>query len=390
MAQPTPANERNHAMDALRGVAVLGILLVNINSFGLPLGDAEVPFGLGYAGPLDAWVFAVVSVFAAGKFMSLFALLFGAGVAMFIDRRSARGASAAGLHYRRLATLGGLGVIHGLFIWYGDILLPYALCGALLYPLLLIPRRWFVVVVLSAWSIALCGTSLFGLLIYWVESTSMQGDGGTGVFDNEVELMRSGLAGVMKVRAVHWLIFLFLFPFLVMPWVLSLMLTGAWAVRSGWMSGKRSSIDYRRLLLVCLAVGLPIGCLRTALSFVAGRAVATGAWMPLNLIDASALAGAWLACVMLACRVDALARARAVFAAVGRMALTNYIAQSLICTALFYGYGLGWFGALSRSELLAVALCVCLLQLVWSPVWLARFERGPLEAVWRRLTYGRG
>ncbi len=387
-AQPTPANQRIEAMDVLRGVAVLGILLVNINVFALPLEDADAPYGLGYRGPIDAVTFAGVGIAAQGKFMSLFALLFGAGVTLMVDRRRQRGEPTAGLHYRRIAALAGLGFIHGLFIWFGDILLPYALCGALLYPLLLLPPKWATRAALIAWAVALAGALLFGLLIFWLESFSTEAES-AAIFADEVELMRGGLLDVMEVRFVYWLVFMVLFPFLTLPWVTALMLTGAVALRGGWVTGQRPPADYRRLLAVGLAIGLPVAALRILVSFTADPAVAEALWMPLNLIDAAALAAAWLALVMLACRLEVLGRARRVLAAVGRMALTNYLAQSVLCTLLFYGYGLGLFASLSRTALLMVVLGVWTVQLLWSPWWLARRPRGPIEAAWRRVTYGR-
>lgn len=375
-------------MDALRGVAVLGILIVNINFFALPFDQTYSLGGDGRRSAIDTWVFGLVSVLAAGKFMSLFSLLFGAGVAMMVGRRWGRGEPAAGLHYKRIGTLAAMGFIHGLFIWYGDILLYYAICGAVLYPLLKVTSanlRW---VCLGAWGLALVLSLGCGAVSAWAVTIAPEGEQTARIFNNEVELMRGGLMEVMKVRAVHWLTYLVVSPFMSLPWIMALMITGVLAYRGGWITGQRSPRDYRLLLALGLLVGLPVAGLRTAIGVMRYELLEYTIYFPLNMIDALALAGAWGALLMLAVKAELFDRARRVLAAVGRMALTNYLTQSLICTTLFYGYGLGWFGMLSRSELLIVVAGVWTLQLAWSPWWLARRERGPLEALWRRLTYG--
>lgn len=372
----------------LRGVAVLGILSVNIVFFALPLDANESPYAVGYHHPVDAWVFAAVNTLAAGKFMSLFALLFGAGVALMVDRRRQRGEPAAGLHYGRLATLAVIGLIHGLLIWYGDILLFYAICGAALYPFLRLSGKKLRWVCLGAWVFALLITTGFGLVIAWLVSTAPEGENTARIFENEVELMRGGLLSIMKVRFIHWLIFMLVSPFFFLPWITALMLTGVLAIRGGWMSAERPTRDYRMLLLLGLLVGLPIAVLRTAMYFLEEQMLTDVLSLPLNMIDALALSGAWLALVMLAIHANMFSALRARTAAVGQMALTNYLAQSLICTFLFYGYGLAWFGSFSRTALMGVVVGIWALQLAWSPWWLARHERGPIEAVWRRLTYG--
>lgn len=373
-------------MDALRGVAVLGILLVNINSFALPIDETYSLAPDRQYGMVDTGVFALVSVLAAGKFMSLFSLLFGAGVALMIDRRWQRGEPAAGLHYKRIGTLAVMGFIHGVFIWYGDILLYYAVCGALLYPLLkvsLANLRWFCV---GAWVLALVLSLGCGGLSAWAVAMAPEGENVSRIFDNEVELMRSGLLGVMKVRVVHWLVYLIVSPFMALPWIMALMITGVLAYRGGWITGERSTRDYRLLLGLGLLVGLPIAALRTAIVLMGSELLEYTVYFPLNMIDAIALGGAWLAILMLVVKAEFFAAARRILAAVGRMALTNYLAQSILCTLVFYGLGL--FGAFSRTELLGFVAVVWALQLVWSPIWLSRFERGPMETLWRRMIYG--
>lgn len=375
-------------MDVLRGVSVLGILLVNIYSFAMPIDALYTPYTDPPPSTLDVWGYGLVSVFATGKFMSLFALLFGAGVAMMFDRRRQRSEPAAGLHYRRVGTLAALGFVHGVFIWYGDILLAYAMCGALLYPLLLLKDRTLRWVWAGAWGLALISTLGYGALMAWLVSMAPEGESTARIFENEVDLMRGGFLDIAKVRLIHWLAFLIMGPFVTLPWCLALMLTGVQAIRGGWVTGKRSTRDYKRLLVLGLLLGLPIAGLRTTLSLIEQEQVYLVFGLVLNVLDGLALSSAWMALVMLAVQAQWFGVLRRALGAVGRMALTNYIAQSLICTLLFYGYGLGWFGSFSRTQLLGVVLGVWLVQLLWSPWWLGRFERGPLEHAWRRLTYG--
>lgn len=389
MAEPTPLSGRNQAMDVLRGVAVLGILLININAFALPIDQTYSLSREGGDGPIDTWVFGLVSVLAAGKFMSLFSLLFGAGVAMMAQRRRQRGEPAAGQHYKRLAGLAVMGLFHGLLIWFGDILFYYAVCGAVLYPVLRLSNRNLLWLCIGAWVLALVLSTGCGALSAWGASIAPEGEQTAGFFENEVELMRGGLLDVMRVRAVHWLLFLVVSPFAILPWLMALMLTGVLAYRGGWITAERPTRDYTLLLLGGLVVGLPIAGARTWVGLMQKDMLEYALYFPLNMIDALAIGAAWLALVMIVVRRQWLSRLRRTLAAVGRMALTNYLAQSLICTTLFYGYGLGLFASLSRAELLGVVLGVWLVQLVWSRLWLSRFQRGPMEAAWRRLTYGR-
>ncbi|MFK7790122.1 MAG: DUF418 domain-containing protein [Phycisphaeraceae bacterium] len=387
MAQPIPINQRIEVMDMLRGIAILGILLININSFALPLDALFELTEVGYDHAIDAWVYASVTALAGGKFMSMFALLFGAGVALMVDRRRQIGEPTAVLHYRRVGALAGLGLIHGIFIWHGDILLPYAIVGAILYPLLLLTGRKLLWICIVAWVLVLLSTLGVGALAAWAETMASEGEMGAGVFDNEIELMRGGLLGIMKVRFVHWLIFFFIGLFMGLPWVLALMTTGALAKRSGWITGERSRRDYQWLMLAGLVVGLPIAVMRVALSLWSDSYLFVAVEMTMNVIDATALCFAWGAFVVLISRALSSVWLGRALAAVGRMALTNYLMQSILCTMLFYGYGLGLFATMSRAELLIVVLGVWALQLLWSPWWLSRHERGPMEAVWRKLTY---
>ena len=371
----------------LRGVAVLGILLININSFALPLDAIDTLYTAGYNHAADAVAFAVVSVLGQGKFVSLFALMFGAGVAMMVDRRRQRGEPAIGLHYRRIGTLAAIGLIHGLFIWHGDILLFYAVAGAILYPLLTLSPRTLIRLAVGTWGLALLVALGLGMLFVWIGSGPAEGEGSSLIFKNEIELMRGGVLDVMKVRFVHWLVFTLLMLFIGLPWVMALMMTGAAAYRAGWVTGQRTAQAYRRLLVVGLLVGLPLAILRTTLVLTRQDEAALALGMMLNYAASAGVGAAWLSLVMLAVKAGLWTVLRRHLAAVGQMALTNYLMQSIICTAIFYGYGFGLFGSMSRSELLLVVVGVWAVQLLWSPWWLKRHDRGPMEAIWRKLTY---
>ncbi|MEO0475977.1 MAG: DUF418 domain-containing protein [Planctomycetota bacterium] len=390
MSQPIPVHQRIEVMDVLRGVAVLGILIVNIYSFALPIDALFELTDEGNHNVIDAWVFAFISLFCGGKFMSMFAMLFGAGVALMVDRRRQRGEPVAGLHYRRIALLAAVGLMHGLLIWYGDILLPYAICSAVLFPLLYLSTRKLVWVGLGVWVIVLMISMVYGLFTMWAESTAAEGQNVARLFQDETERMRGGWWSVMEVRFIHWLVFMLIGPFFHFPWILALMITGALAKRSGWIDGGRPRGDYLRLMVVSVVIGLPIASARVALVLWADTSFLTALELPMFVIDGTLLSIAWGSAVVLLVQAGALARLRRALVAVGRMALTNYLTQSLICTTLFYGYGFALFGSLSRSELLLIVLAIWLFQLLWSPWWLARHERGPLEAVWRRITYGPG
>ena len=394
---PVARTDRIVAIDVLRGFAVLGILIVNVRGFATVSAAYLNPaVGDGLAGA-SLWVWAATSLFAELKFISIFSVLFGAGMAMTADRMARRGLPATGLHYRRQLWLLAFGLAHAYLIWHGDILVAYALCGFLLYPLrnarpraLLIAGACMVTVVVALWLAV-------GLSIpSWPEAerAAMEADWSPPPVElaAETAAFRGGWLDQMPYRAREALglqTMVFLVYFL---WRAGgLMLVGMALYRLGVLSASRSSAFYRRTAAVGLAAGLPLAAVGIAYNVNAGFSLERSMFQGtlFNYVGSLGVFMGYLALVMLAVQSDLLPRLQRRLAATGRMALTNYIAQSVLCALFFYGHGLGMFGRVSAVGQAVVVVAVWGLQLAWSPWWLRRFRFGPLEWLWRTLTYMR-
>ncbi|HHO6705228.1 TPA: DUF418 domain-containing protein YeiB [Klebsiella pneumoniae] len=371
--------ERNVTLDFVRGVAILGILLLNISAFGLPKAAYLNPAWSGSASLSDAWTWALLDLLAQVKFLTLFALLFGAGLQLLLPRGKRWIQS-------RLTLLALLGFIHGLFFWDGDILLAYALVGLLSWRMVReahhVKSLFNTGVVLYLTGIAVL--VLLGLISGTAANRSWAPDaanlqyeqywklhGGMEAVSNRADMLSDNL---LALGAQY-------------GWQLAgMMLMGAALMRSGWLKGQFSLRHYRRtgalLVAAGMAVNLPAIFAQWYLAWdyrwcafllQAPRELSA----PLQAIGYAALAwGYW----------PQLCRFRLVgaIACVGRMALTNYLLQTLICTTLFYHLGL--FMRFDRLQLLAFVPLIWAVNLLVSSLWLRRFRQGPVEWLWRQLT----
>ena len=371
--------ERNVTLDFVRGVAILGILLLNISAFGLPKAAYLNPAWSGSASHSDAWTWALLDLLAQVKFLTLFALLFGAGLQLLLPRGKCWIQS-------RLTLLALLGFIHGLFFWDGDILLAYALVGLVSWRMVReahhVKSLFNTGVVLYLTGIAVL--VLLGMISGTVANRSWAPDaanlqyeqywklhGGMEAVSNRADMLSDNL---LALGAQY-------------GWQLAgMMLMGAALMRSGWLKGQFSLRHYRRtgalLVAAGMAVNLPAIFAQWYLAWdyrwcafllQAPRELSA----PLQAIGYAALAwGYW----------PQLCRFRLVgaIACVGRMALTNYLLQTLICTTLFYHLGL--FMRFDRLQLLAFVPPIWAVNLLVSSLWLRRFRQGPVEWLWRQLT----
>ena len=371
--------ERNVTLDFVRGVAILGILLLNISAFGLPKAAYLNPAWSGSASLSDAWTWALLDLLAQVKFLTLFALLFGAGLQLLLPRGKRWIQS-------RLTLLALIGFIHGLFFWDGDILLAYALVGLVSWRMVReahhVKSLFNTGVVLYLTGIAVL--VLLGLISGTAANRSWAPDaanlqyeqywklhGGMEAVSNRADMLSDNL---LALGAQY-------------GWQLAgMMLMGAALMRSGWLKGQFSLRHYRRtgalLVAAGMAVNLPAIFAQWYLAWdyrwcafllQAPRELSA----PLQAIGYAALAwGYW----------PQLCRFRLVgaIACVGRMALTNYLLQTLICTTLFYHLGL--FMRFDRLQLLAFVPPIWAVNLLVSSLWLRRFRQGPVEWLWRQLT----
>lgn len=399
---PVAGSERIETMDVLRGFALLGILLMNIEAFVGPLMESLTGVNPRFSGA-DRWMDAAIYVLVQGKFITLFSLLFGMGFAVMLERAQARGSSGAWLYARRLLALLGIGLVHGILIWSGDILLSYALLGFLL--LLFFSRT--PVSRLPKWGIAFY---LLPLLLTWAwagfatlaqqdpqaaaemhKAMTEQGRQMTGLI--EAQRLAYGSGTYLQAVAQRAADTSMMLGFLVFfgPAVLAMFLFGSWFLRSGVIRDPGAHRPlFRRLLALGLLLGLPLmlwsAWTHPTMSFSEislGSAAAQTAGQIANVL----LCFAYFSAIVLLMQQPAWRSRLRWFAPAGRMALTNYLMQSVICTAIFYGYGLGYFERLPRVWQPLFVLAVFALQVVLSRWWLARYRYGPMEWLWRWLTY---
>lgn len=382
-ASPVPASERVEFLDVLRGVALLGILVVNLPFLGLPLSEAGDPPGIA-GGGAEAWTAALVRALAENKFMGLFSLLFGMGLALQVDRAEARGVNARTFYPRRLAVLAAFGVLNGTLIFFGDILLPYAVAGTVVFLL----RRTRPGTMLGLAAVFL----LIGItLSVLVEGLYVSDSGGSDEGQGLDRALREGtfLDGSVA-RGWVYLYWLMLSSVIAFNWrILALFLVGAALLRRGWAAPGARHL-HRRLALVGLGVGLAMEAGSLALH---GQAEPPGVVrvvdVLLHQVGGLFLTAGYAGTVALWCASPLAAGLRRALAATGRMALTNYLGQNIVAGLIFYGHGAGRLGDFSRVELVGLALAIFAAQVVLSSLWMARARSGPFELLWRRLTYGR-
>jgi uncharacterized protein len=392
-ASPLPVRERIQALDVLRGVAVAGILLANVMVF----------FGLIFMPPdrvaalptatADRVASFLERVFVDGKFYSIFSLLFGIGFGVQLSRG---GEAALPRFKRRLRILLGIGAVHAFLIWAGDILMLYALLGFTMPWFARKSNRdlvWWTVILLAV------PTALYIVaLAVWmvVGPGTPQSSAASGVPANILKLFEAIGTGGFKDAFIGNLVFLGgrwadLFATVRFPKVLGMFVLGLWTVRTGLAL---SPSDHRATLvrwsLLGWSVGLPA-------NIIAAWAFDHWSYLPpsvggllgtaMQAVGVPMLALGYAATVVLLV-VDGR-RFITVFAPVGRMALTNYLMHSIICVVLSYGFGFGLWWRVGASRALAIAAAIIVVQIPLSAWWLSRFRFGPVEWIWRRLTYGR-
>ena len=401
-ATPIAPGERAALMDVLRGFALLGILLMNIEGFVGPLAAALSGLDPTLTGA-DRWADAAIMVLVQGKFYTLFSLLFGAGFAMILLRAEQRGIGGGLLYLRRTLVLLGIGLLHALYVWSGDILTVYALFAFVLVLLFRSTPQSR----LPKWGLAfyLLPIVLVFLFAGGFEASRMD-PAAAAEFDRslaeQAEYMQSieqaqreaygsgsyADANARRLADLGWMMgMLPIFG----PLVLGLFLLGAWLLRAGVLTRPHEHLPlYRRLRAAGFLVGLPLALWAFWVMPTAdhGRmditvAAVTAATFLANLL----LCLGYVAVIALLMEQPRWRSRLLVLAPAGRMALTNYLTQSILCTAIFYGYGLGYFEQLPRFWQVPFVLAVYALQVAFSHWWLARFRFGPAEWLWRSLTY---
>jgi uncharacterized protein len=416
---PTQKKSRINSLDVIRGIALLGILLMNINGMGLPFSYSD-PSILGHTEGLNFYVWVTNELLFEGTMRGLFTLLFGAGVILLTGRliKYGAGISTADIYYRRMIWLLLFGILNvWILLWHGDILYPYAIFGLLLFPF----RN------LKVKNLLVIGAILIGIGILWdisdhqnnlklqqeaeiaqeqkrtgidlsEEATSTLKEWGklntkktTEEVQEQIELMNVGYFEVIqnKVKFNQWL--QTWFPYRLWVWdILSYMFIGMAFFKLRIFHGERTSRFYLLMALVGYIIGITINYFEAQLIVQSNYDVVTmsNANQTYQLGRIGVTMG-HIGLFMLFIKSGMIAFLQRALAAVGRMALTNYLMHSIITSIIFYGFGFGLFGILERYELYYIVFGIWIFQLITSPIWLEYFQYGPFEWLWRSLTYGK-
>ncbi len=419
-AGPVEARERFVSLDLLRGIAILGILVMNIYAFAMPFIAYTNPLRMGGTEPWNIGTWMFTHILFDQKFISIFAMMFGAGIVLMSGRAESGGSKPAGFYYRRQLWLVVIGAIHAYLIWIGDILFMYALIGMLAYLFRKRTPRTLIIVACFLLPVTLLfnhgnvyQTTKMMNMVAEVEVLVEQGEElddeqqqlledwvGMRAFmmptdediASEVEVYRGDYVGIVQHRApiVAMMQIFFIFGYGLFR-VGGLMLIGMAMMKLGVFTAQRTSAFYTRLMLAGYLLGLPMTVYSAvdlqAHDFDSLYALSTGSFA--NYFGSILVAFGHIGLVMLIAKSGVFAGLMSRFATVGRMALTNYLMHSVVLTTVFYGYGLGLYGSVPRLWQMAFVAGLIGFQLWFSTWWLERYRFGPVEWLWRSVTYWR-
>lgn len=415
--EPTKEKSRINSLDVIRGIALLGILLMNINGMGLPYSYSDPSIAGGSDG-LNLKVWIANEMLFEGTMRGLFTLLFGAGVILLTNRLEKNGAgiTTADIYYRRILWLLVFGLINvWVLLWHGDILYPYALFGLMLFPF----RNT------SIKNLIIMGCVLISIGVWWdvsdynsdleirkvgleAQVLKDQGDELSDIQEKNlkawekfntkktpeevaefIEKMHQGYWSIAteKIKTNQfmetWL------PYRVWIWdILSYMLLGMAFFKLRIFHGERTNGYYLIMLVAGYLIGLTINYFETntVLESNFDKLTMGKAGMTYQIGRLFTTIG-HIGLFMLFIKSGILGLLQKALAAVGRMALTNYLMHSVITSILFYGFGFALFGTLQRFELYYIVGGIWIFQLIFSSIWLKFFQYGPVEWLWRSLTY---
>jgi uncharacterized protein len=393
---PVAEKERIVSLDVLRGFALLGILPMNIQYFSMISAAYFNPTAYGdlHGANYIVWLFS--HMLADEKFMTIFSMLFGAGILLMTSRVEAAGRPSTALHYRRMGWLILFGMAHSYLLWSGDILYSYGMCGLVVYLCRKLRPRRLLIVGLLAMAVAPASLTAFGAWTrhlpparlqalrehLWKPTPQMTADEIAAYQGSWAKQMPYRVIDSVQMETGFFLGFTF--------WRAGgLMLIGMALFKLGVFSAKCSRSLYWTMIAIALFVGLPVTLYGTYRDFAAGWDFRYSFYygMQFNYWASVLVSLGWVGAMMLASQAEALLLLTRRLAAVGRMAFTNYVMHSVLCTTIFYGYGLGLFGKVARVWQFGIVLVIGIVQLILSSIWLRHFHFGPLEWLWRSLTY---
>ena len=400
------AEQRHISLDAMRGFAVMGILAMNIIGFAMPEWAYITPAAYGTETLADqmAWVFSFI--FIDGKMRGLFSLLFGASMMLVIDRATAKGESAAQVHYRRMGWLAVFGLAHYFFIWFGDILFLYAFVGMIAFRFRDWPPERLIKVGLIIFAVGLVIWGLqFGGLQAW-QFLATRPDASADMLRQYREMMDSPdfAFNIAPDLALHRGSYAEIVADKLNDWsapistvlmsvgeTLPLMMIGMAMHKSGFMTGNWEAADYRRWAIRLVPIGLLLTAALAAWMMAAefDRVTSLAVFFFWGAVPRMMLTIGYAAVLILLIGHYRHHPMLARVAAAGRSAFSNYLGTSIVMTTIFYGYGFGLFGDVGRVGVWVFVIGAWAVMLFWSKPWLMKFHYGPLEWLWRSLARGK-
>ncbi|BCE02557.1 DUF418 domain-containing protein [Marinicellulosiphila megalodicopiae] len=387
------------SIDVVRGIALFGLLPMNILAFALPLSSYFTPAD--YQGELLSSYIShfFTSIIFDQKMMGMFSFLFGCSIVIMSKRENNKISRPWVRHYLRNFWLLIFGVIHAIFIWENDVLSVYALCAFFIYPLILLPRLYILFISIGLW---LC---VLGLSVYLGASISSVVENSNSHFysfnssSNQIaEYSAMFLTGYIDGITARFdfieiithvdTFILEIFTYSAFLRAPSLILLGVVFIKyDGWSKVISKSVLNKALVItgVCYllsAIGFFINVFQNWNIEVYFKVSSI-----INQLITPVLVATYIIIIMYAVQNNYLQTVFKLLANAGRMAFTLYIMQSLLMTFVFYGWGLGLFGSLDRFQLWGVIICTWIIQLGFANLWLYYFKRGPLENVWRVLSF---
>jgi len=396
---PVQLHERIAVLDVIRGFALLGILIVNMAYFSYPIMYMEIVGTKMWTAVWDKAVLAVINLFIEGKFYSMFSFLFGLGFIIFLERAKQRSKRPILLFYRRLLILFCIGLIHAFFIWFGDILVSYAVLGFLL-PLFFNRKPKTILI----WVIIFF---MFAILpvVLMAASSSMGGQEYYAAYmqefigamekniENSIYAYSQGSFGELMAQRTADTLFTYNYFFFAAPLIFPMFLFGVYAGKKKILHDIPGNIDFIKKVWKW---GLIIGLTMSIVKYASGLMVdpLQASMYDLIAIIAQvlgdpALSMFYVSSLVLLCQNKLWLERLTPLAKAGRMALSNYLFQSIVCTTIFYSYGLALYGRIGPAAGLVLTGVIFAAQVIISGLWFNKFRFGPMEWLWRTLTYGK-
>ncbi len=393
---PVAANERIGSLDLLRGVAVLGILLMNIRAYSMIYASYLNPLAWGDFTGMNKAVWIMNHIFSEGKFIAIFSMLFGAGVVLIGRKAEEKGKGGLGLHLSRNMWLIFFGCIHAYLLWYGDILFTYGVCSIPVFFMRKIsPRKLLIIGLL----LVLVGSSMFMLAGLTLDTWPPEAKAGIKQdwtpgqekIDKEISYSRGDWASHVafrfpKVLSMQTVMLIFYIGWL----VTGLMLIGMGLFKWGVFSGERTVNFYKKGFIYSFVPGIALIVSGMVKHFEHDFSFEYSMFLgsQFNYWGAIFISFSYVCLLIFLYKKGYAKRVMEILKTVGRMALSNYLLQTIICVLIFYGPpGFGLFCRVERWEQLLIVLFVWGLLVTFSVWWMKRFRFGPFEWIWRTLTY---